>query len=178
MSVPGSCNGSGVRVLSSRRSASRGFTLIEVLVVVTIMAIVTALVVVRLENSDRHRLSAAAERMAILLEGARDEAIASGRSVAISSDGEGCQFWQMDDERGEWLAFPAHDTLVAQRLADPVRWLGQTVNDRSRPLGERIVFPPDGVIEPFSVMLAAGPARAVLEMDVMGQVGVKYVDTP
>ncbi len=158
--------------------AMRGFTLIEVLVVVAIIAVISALAVVRLDVSDAQRVADAAERMTTLLDAARDEAIASGRSVAISSDGEGCQFWQTDDERGEWLAFPAHDTLVAQRLPNHVVWRAQAVNERNRPLGERIVFPPDGVVEPFALVLASGQASLRLEMDVMGRIGLKHVENP
>lgn len=149
-----------------------GFTLIEILVAVAIIAVVSGLAVVRLENSDFRRASQAAEHMAMLLDAARNEAIYSGRSVAVSSDGLGYQFWGADGANGEWAVLPQNEVLVAKRLPDGVSWKAQRVNSRQQSLGERIVFTPDGLIDPFMVELGAGDAKVRLEADVMGRIEV------
>ena len=153
----------------------RGFTLIELLIALSIAATISALVVLRLDTSDARRVAQAAESLAALLEGARDEALISGRNIAVSSDGDAVQFWQMDAlgyQRSEWRALPASETLRPQALKNGVRWQAQRLNDKARPLGERLLFAPDGVLEPFSIVLAGRTSRVSLDIDVMGRVRV------
>ena len=150
----------------------QGFTLLEILVAVAIIAIVSGMAVVRFESSDGRRAAQAGEQMAMLLDAARNEAIFSGRSVAISSDGQGYQFWGADGANGEWIVLPRDEMLVAKRLPDGVAWKAQRVNDRPQNIGQRIVFPPDGVIDPFTIELAAGDSVVRLEADVMGRIEV------
>lgn len=59
----------------------RGFTLLELLVVVAIIALTTGLSVLALRDSDRDRLEQEAVRLSALLEAARIESRASGRSL-------------------------------------------------------------------------------------------------
>ena len=151
----------------------RGFTLLEILVVMAIIGAVSALAVVRLESSDARRVAQVAEQLATVLEAARDEAISTGNSVAISSDGQGYQFWSDHGDYGEWIALPMNELLPAKRLPDGVFWQAQRVNDRNGSLGERIIFPPDGVLDPFSVELRAGDTVVQLEGDVMGRIEVR-----
>lgn len=150
----------------------RGFTLIEILVVLAIVGVISATMVVRLQSSDFNKAMQVAEHMTSVLEAAREQAIFSGRSVAISSDGQGYQLWTAGGANGEWISLPPDGLLAPRRLADGVIWKTQRVNDHVRPLGERIVFAPDGVLDPFMVELGAGDAVVRLEADVMGRIGV------
>ncbi len=155
-----------------------GFTLVEILVVLAIIGVVTSLAVVRLESSDARRVSQAAEELVSLLEAAQDEALATGSSIAVSSDGQGYQFWLADNEQGQWLALPIHEFLHTRKLPDEVLWRAQTVHGYDRPVGERLVFPPDGVQTPFVVYLERGNVRLGVAMDVMGRIQVKQDATP
>ena len=157
------------------RALSAGFTLIEILVAMALVGIILGLAVVKLGQSDAQIAQHEAERLAAVLEDARDEAIAGGRSVAWSSDGHGYQFWLQDDT-GSWQAIPNHEILKPYELPDILKVSGQTVNLRDQRLGERIVFDTSGVNQPFTIELVAGEGHWRLEGDVMGRVSAARED--
>ena len=150
---------------AGRRTASRGFTLVEILVVCAIMA---TLAVVRLEQSDANRLGDAAEDLTRRLEAARDEAVIRGRPVAFSSDGQGYQFWLAADNT-TWIPLQGTDASTAGRFARNVELTAVRVNGAARPLGERVVFLPFGLVEPFALTLAAGSSRVDVLADALGR---------
>lgn len=153
---------------------SRGFTLIEILVVCAIMAVMAGLVVLRLGHSDAARLDAAAEDLTRRLEAARDEAVIRGQPLAFSSDGHGYQFWLADTQRNEWILMPSSETMAATRLAGDVELLGMRINGSARPLGERLVFSPFGLGESFTLTLAAGTLRVEVMADVLGRFETRH----
>ncbi len=146
----------------------RGFTLIEILVVCAIMAIVATLAAVRLEQSDASRLRDAAEELTRRLEAARDEAVIRGRPIAFSSDGQGYQFWLAGDNT-TWMALPGGDGWTAGRFSRGVELSAVRVNGAARPLGERVVFSPFALVEPFTLTLAAGSSRVEVQADALGR---------
>ncbi len=150
----------------------RGFTLVEILVVCAIMAIVAALAAVRLERSDVGRLDDAAEDLTRRLEAARDEAVMRGRPIAFSSDGQGFQFWLAGDN-ATWMALPG-DGWTAGRFAAGVELSGVLVNGAARPLGERVVFSPFALVEPFALTLAAGSSRVEVLADALGRFETRH----
>ncbi|AZN36046.1 type II secretion system minor pseudopilin GspH [Iodobacter ciconiae] len=151
-----------------------GFTLIEILVVLSIIGIIMGLAVVRLDLSDGQRVEREASRLASLFESARDEAITSGQTIAWSSDGQGYQFW-LQDAQNNWQSIAAHD-LLNPRVLEEVQVEGFTVNLREQRLGERLVFEPSGVNVPFSLRLRLNNSRLELVGDVMGRVEVRRPD--
>ncbi len=92
----------------------RGFTLVEVLVVVVIIGIVFAGGVVLLDRGLRGQLEQESERFDLLYELARDEAMmrASHRGMGFTLDGY--LFYGLDGEQGQWVVLTdkplqAHD---------------------------------------------------------------------
>ena len=120
----------------------QGFTLLELMVVVAIMAIATAGVGLAMRDGGATQLQREGERLAALLESARAQSRASGFAVRWRADGQGFRF-----ERLPQNAPPGHWLDAATGVRGPaVLWLG-----------------PEPLIGPQQVVIVsqAFPGRAV-----------------
>jgi general secretion pathway protein H len=123
---------------NSRRPPARGFTLIEVLLVLAIIAVAVGVVSVALRDSAAARLDEEGERLAALLEMARAEARVAGAAV----------YWvpgNTDDGRN----FRFVGLGAAQAL--PVRWLdpatqAQVVGTTAVMLGPDAILPAQRIV--------------------------------
>lgn len=86
-------------VQSLRRSNQRGFSLIELLVVITIIGLLSTVVVLTMADP-RGRISSDADRFAGRVRAARDAAIVSGRPMALWVSQTGYGFERRD--AGRW----------------------------------------------------------------------------
>lgn len=113
---------------------SRGFTLLELLLVVTIIAMASAGVVFAMRDTSSSQLEREAQRLAALLDAARALSRANGVPVRWTPTSQGFRF----------------DGLPAQAL--PNRWLSpQTVAQTPAPL----LLGPEPIIGPQDVALRA-----------------------
>lgn len=84
---------------------NRGFSLLELLVVVTIVAILAAVVVLGFVGSDKaQELRTEAERLAQLIELARDEAILRNQELGLVVEDGSYRFTLYDDAEQQWQA--------------------------------------------------------------------------
>ncbi len=117
-------------------AASRGFTLLELLVVVSIIAIGTAGVVLAMRDSSQTAVARDAQRLAALLESGRAQS--RMRGVAVQ--------WEVTNTGFRFNGLPA-GTL-------PERWLDSgTV--ASGPANATLNLGPDPIISPQSVLLSS-----------------------
>ena len=127
--------------------APGGFTLLELLVVVAIMALATAGVALALRDSSQVQLEREAQRLAALLESARAQSRASGAPVRWRPSAEGFSF----------------EGLPAGAL--PRHWLGPSAVDASLPPGQAaLLLGPEPVIgaQQTRLTLQGQPDRALL----------------
>ena len=89
---------------SRRDMRSRGFTLIEMLVVVVIIGILASTIVLGFVGSDREQnLRTEAERLAALIEMARSEAIQRNEEWGMAISPNGYQFLRFDALSKRWV---------------------------------------------------------------------------
>ena len=141
---------------------SLGFTLIEVLLVVAITGIIVALASVNLLPSDREIARREAGKLALAIEHARDAAWFGGRPTAVSFADGRARLWRYGNNT--WQPDVARDSP----LGPEVRIATVTSGDQAIPAGERLVFLPDGLDEPFRVALDVRGLAWAIEGDAAG----------
>lgn len=134
---------------------TRGFTLVELIVVVALIALASSVVVLALRDPDASQLEEEAARLAALLEGARAEARASGLAAR----------WEPRSGEEGVPGFRFIGLPPARAL--PNRWLDDGVS--AEVTGARaIVLGPEPLIGPQRIVLRRGERRLVLETDGLG----------
>lgn len=143
----------------------RGFTLIEVLVVVVIAAILASLVVLRLGawRSGAEPLEQL-ERLAALIDYQCEQALFQAKPRGVRLTSEGYDFWQPAGQG--WVPVPDDEVARARAWQGGVD-LDLVVEDRRLPLDEsppapQLVCQPLGELTAFDLELRSGDLAAVL----------------
>ena len=149
-----------------KRRAARGFTLVELMVVMVIIGITLGLVSLNAIPSPQQHLQNEAQRLALLLQLARDEAIVRNRLVAFEADGEHYRFLVRNETR--WDPVGGDDLLRERPFKNaPVTLLIDPPGAGSgTPL--RITFGREPVDKPFLLTLASGDAHVAIRADGVG----------
>ncbi len=151
---------SGLRRLRPVRAAGvsmGGFTLLELMVVVTIVALASTGVTLALRENDAQRLETEALRLSALLESARAQSRSEGTPV----------IWRPTASGFEWLERSAGDATSGQSTSRPRQWLQPEVKATilQPPGALSLVLGPEPLIMAQQLELQLGERKLVLATD-------------
>ncbi len=149
----------------------RGFTLLELLLVVTIVAVLVGMVVPSIGGSDARRLNDAARELVLLLNRARQEA-ALGMTTwrLVAEPGEGRYYFEKRQDDG--FTRPKQSPFASVRQTRGLEWRTLGIN------GQRAVGPgevylyPTGEQDALRLTLRSGDRARTVEMAPIGRAGL------
>lgn len=145
---------------------SRGFTLVEIMVVMVIIGITLGMVSLNAIPNPQQNLQNEAKRIALLLQLARDEAIVRNRLVAFEADADRYRFLVRNESRWDLLA--QDDMLRERSYKNPpvTLTLDPAGTGATNPL--RITFGREPVDKPFVLTMASGEDSVTIRADGIG----------
>jgi general secretion pathway protein H len=165
---------------TARSSRNRGFTLVEILIVILIIGISLSLVVANLFVSEEERVRQEAERIMAMVERTRDQAAFSGYAIAMRLTDDGVQFMERDPNQIDpvWRNATT-DTLTPRAWSQGIRVEITTAGSKTpaqiRPADDEkapphVTFAPTGVGVPFTMRVFTDRFERVIEGDALGNV--------
>lgn len=145
-----------------RRFGERGFTLVELMVVLAIMALAATVVVLTIPGEER-TVRSEADRLAARLAAARDVAVIEGRSVSVNFAPSGYGFERRVE--GAWQALPGR-AFEQHDWPGGVTFVAGDGQGAARILFDRVGTSPT----PQAVVLSGGDAHAIVRVSATGEV--------
>lgn len=149
------------------QAPARGFTLLELLVVLVIVGIMLGFVTFNAMPSERQSLQNEAQRIALLLQLARDEAIVRNRPIAFEVDQFRYRFW-IRDENNAWQPMEREDMLREREFKRAPVGLAIDPPMMEQDNVLRIIFGREPVDKPFVLSLSLGDSTVAIRADGIG----------
>ncbi len=153
------------------RDASKGFTLVEMLVVLAMMGIFLGLVSTAVRPGAQDQLRLEAERLAQLLDLAAEESRITGKSLAWTSDGPGYRFWRLGTD-DEWSPLRDSDELRARILPEGMLVGALRTEAAGAPAQRRLEFSPGGQFLAYSIALSYAAGNYTISSSPVGELRV------
>ena len=153
------------------RRMARGFTLLEMLVVLVVASIMLTVVTLNLMPSAQTVLREESQRLALLMENGAMSSQAGGQPLAWSGTGNSYRFWKRSKE-GEWLRIELDNLLHPRTLPDTVSIGEVSFDGRRIEPGALVVLSPELSAKDFRVILRSGELMSDIVGNGLGKVEV------
>ena len=167
--VPGICNRAQLSMQPGLRL--RGFTLLELLVVLVVVGIMLGMVSMRAIPDTRQALTNDAQRIALLLQLAREEAIVRNRPVAFELDSEQFRFYVRGDS--SWQLLTDNDLFRERHFQKSPLMLTLQPGQAQADLPFKIIFGREPVDKPFVLTLGFEDVAVSIRADGIGHFSVE-----
>jgi general secretion pathway protein H len=184
-SPPGTCNNrvvAGPRSMA-RRFSNRGFTLIEIIVVVLIIGVIVSFASLALRRSADDVLQDEAERLALLLSTASDLAVMRSREYGLLLDEQAYLFLELGDDGWQTTAeraFDLHELPEGFKLtlrSEGTDIVARRISEQSPAIEEdpQVLIMSNAEITPFEIEVSAfdTETRWRLGLDERGSVALE-----
>jgi len=148
-----------------------GFTLLELLVVMVVMGIMLGMVSMSAIPNKKQALLGDAQRVALLLQLAREEAIVRNRPVAFELDSERFRFYVRGDT--SWQLLTDNDLFRERSFQHAPLTITMQPGPDQVNLPMKIIFGREPVDKPFILTLAYEEAAVTIQADGLGHFSVE-----
>jgi general secretion pathway protein H len=145
------------------KSLMRGFTLLEMMVVLVVASIMLSVATLSLMPNAQSVLREESQRLAFLMENGAMSSQAGGQPLAWSGTGNSYRFWKQTKE-GEWVRIERDNLLHPRNLPEAVRIGEVSFNGHRIEPGALVVLSPELTAKDFRVSLRS----AELVSDIVG----------
>ncbi len=156
----------------------QGFTLIEIMVVITIAAIMFGAVILAFPDSSNDRLKEQGRRFSALISLAQDEAILQSQDLAVAMTGSGYSFYRRFGEVWEvYLDKPFVNRVLGGGIQAEVILEGLSIelpsSQKSKP---QIIIYSSGEMTPFSYhLINQEQSKYNIKFDAAGNLEQEYI---
>jgi general secretion pathway protein H len=158
-----------------RSRLSRGFTLVEILVVVAILAIAAGVALATLDRDVRGGAMREARRFGGALEYAAARAQARAETLGVRAEGRQLAFWRRSPDTDTWTLITDDDVLAARTLDDPLQARALAYAGASLAPGTLVPLRPSGRNDPATFAIGAGDVQVTVGLDPLNRVTVANV---
>ena len=158
------------------QSSEKGFTLIEIMVVVVIAAILIGAVVVTLPSSDDKLLKEQADRFTALLALSQDEAILQSKDLALHIGSIDYAFYRREGSAWEpYTEKPFQQQKLAGQIQSELLIDGITIKLKTKKPKPQILILSSGEITPFTYILNYPEKSSItLKVNAIGEINRSF----
>ena len=150
---------------------TNGFTLLELLVVLVVVGVMLGLVTLNSLPNKQQALQGDAQRIALLMQLAREEAIVRNSQVAFELDSETYRFYVRSND--EWILLTDNDLFRERGFKNSPVVVTMFPNSKETTLPVKIIFGREPVDKPFTLTLSYENVSVSIHADGVGHFSVE-----